>query len=283
MLPNVKCLIVVALVALIPANGAIAEPADARTRERARDGITHVEKELILNVPDVRRLCDQMDITKRRVTIGDCQLYCEIEGDGLPLVLLHGGPGATHHCFHPSFSIARDFAKIVYYDQRGCGISDYKKGAGYSIIQAVDDLENLRKSLDIESWVVLGHSYGGLLAQCYALKYPESLSGMVLVGSSVAMPVAMKPTRQYEFISRKERGRIRAIRANKRLSSEQGVYNAFLNGDWKRQDYYKPSKEEIARIARYEWKHDPSFAVRLVSRQTILTCRGRLTIARFPR
>ncbi|MHC4757966.1 MAG: hypothetical protein ACYTE8_04870, partial [Planctomycetota bacterium] len=101
-------------------------------QERARDGIVHIEKELILDVPQVPRLCDQMDIVKRRVNIADCNLYCEIEGEGVPMVLLHGGPGATHHYFHPSFSRAKDFAKIIYYDQRGCGISDYKKDKGYS-------------------------------------------------------------------------------------------------------------------------------------------------------
>lgn len=146
-------------------------------QERARDGIVHIEKELVRDIPQVPRLCDQMDIVKHRVNVSDCNLYCEGEG------LLHGGPGATHHYFHPSFSRAKDFAKIIYYDQRGYGISDYKKGKGYSIEQAVDDLENLRKSLKINKWVVLGNSYGGLLAQCYVVKYPERVLGLALVTS----------------------------------------------------------------------------------------------------
>ncbi len=157
-----------------------------KSRERARDGIVHIEKELVLDIPQVSRLCDQTDIVKRRVNVGDCELYCEIEGNGVPMVLLHGGPGATHHYFHPSFSQAKNFAKIIYYDQRGCGISDYKKGKGYSIEQAVDDLESLRQSLNINKWVVLGWSYGGVLAQSYVAKYPNSVSGLILVCSGVA-------------------------------------------------------------------------------------------------
>ena len=124
------------------------------SREKVRDGIIHIEKDLLLDIPKVPRLCDQMDIVKRRANIGDCELYCEVEGDSIPMVLLHGGPGATHHYFHPSFSRAKDFAKIIYYDQRGCGLSDYQKGAGYSIKQAVEDLENLRKSLKVDKWIV---------------------------------------------------------------------------------------------------------------------------------
>lgn len=230
-----------------------------KSRERTRDGIVHIEKELVRDIPQVPRFCDQMNVVKRRVNVADCNLYCEVEGQGVPMVLLHGGPGATHHYFHPSFSRARNFAKVIYYDQRGCGLSDYKKGKGYSIEQAVDDLENLRQSLNINKWVVLGWSYGGVLAQCYTVKYPKSVSGLVLVGSGVAMPVVMKPTRQYEFISKEERSKIKAIHSNRNLSSEQVLYNACLNGDWKRQLYYKPSKKRNAQIARYGWKHDSGF------------------------
>jgi hypothetical protein len=53
--------------------------------------------------------------------------------------------------------------------------------------------------------------------------------------------------------------RIRNIHTDTTLSEEQSVYNAFLAGDWKRQNYYRPSTEQVARMARYEWKHDPEF------------------------
>ena len=230
------------------------------SRETARSGIIHFEKELILDIPKVSSLCDQMDVVKRLVNVGDCNLYCEIEGDGIPIVLLHGGPGATHHHFHPFFSMAKDFAKIIYYDQRGCGISDYKKGEGYSIEQAVEDLENLRKSLKIEKWIVLGNSYGGLLAQCYAVKYPENVSGLILVTSHTATPFVMASReRQGELLSDEERAKISSINLNNKLTPTQKFYNAFLNGDWKRQCYYKPSKKRIAQIVTYGVKHDPDF------------------------
>jgi hypothetical protein len=97
-----------------------------------------------------------MNIPKEKVSIGDCNLYCEQEGQGTPVVLLHGGPGATHHEFHPWFSQTKDFARVIYYDQRGCGLSDYRPGKGYSVNQAVEDLDRLRQALGIEQWVVLG-------------------------------------------------------------------------------------------------------------------------------
>ncbi|MDB5230877.1 MAG: hypothetical protein JWN76_1682, partial [Chitinophagaceae bacterium] len=107
------------------------------------------------------------------LSVGDVNLYVQTEGKGIPLVLLHGGPGATCHYFHPWFENAAKFCKIIYYEQRGCGLSEYKRDTGYTIQQSIEDLENLRKKLGIKKWIVLGHSYGGYLAQCYAVEHPD--------------------------------------------------------------------------------------------------------------
>ena len=121
------------------------------------------------------------------------------------MVLLHGGPGATHHEFHPAFSKFKDFARIIYYDQRGCGQSEYKPDKGYSVEQAAEDLHHLCQALKLSKWFVLGHSYGGALAQCYTVKYPEDVAGLILVGSAEAAPLALRATRQYDFMSTEER------------------------------------------------------------------------------
>lgn len=194
---------------------------------------------------------------------GNCHLYCEIEGHGTPLVLINGGPGGTHHAFHPHFSRAKDFARVVYYDQRGCGLSDYQAGGGYCLDQAVDDLEKLRAALKIERWVVLGWSYGGLLAQHYAVKYPGALTGLILTAAQPAMRLPLDPTRQYDYLTQEERKRIGEIYSDGSLTLAQQFFNAHLNGDWKRQNYYKPTAEELALGARYEWNSDPGFRSRI--------------------
>jgi len=228
-------------------------------RERARDQIVHIEEGILRKIPDVPRLCDTLDIRKEKVSIGDCELYCEQEGEGTALVLLHGGPGATHHGFHPYFAQAAKFARVIYYDQRGCGLSDYEPGSGYCVDQAADDLDRLREALGIDQWVVLGHSYGGLLAQYYTTKYPESLKGLVLTCSSTGLHGPSLSSRQRDFISAQERQKMSQIRSEPGLSTPLLIYNNFLNGDWKRQSYYKPTREQIARIALYGWVHDDNF------------------------
>jgi len=228
-------------------------------REKAMDGIIHIEDSIIMNIPNIPRMCNTINLHKGWINTGRVNLYYEEEGEAVPLVLLHGGPGSTHHYFHPYFSIAKGFARVIYYDQRGCGLSEYAREDGYSVKQAADDLDSLRQALSIDKWIVLGHSYGGLLAQYYSVKYPDSVAGLILVGSSLGVHIPLNQTRQYSFISNFELNKIRDIQQNPNLNVEQIVYNAHLNGDWKRQNYYKPSRKKIAQVALYEWKHDNYF------------------------
>jgi proline-specific peptidase len=247
-------------------------PASAETeRESIHDRIVHIEPELITEIPDVPRLCGRLALTSHRIDVGDAELFVEEEGEGTPLVLINGGPGGTHHTFHPWFGRASEYARVIYYDQRGCGLSDREPGEdGYSVEQAVDDLDALRRGLGIDRWVVLGYSYGGLVAQLYNATYPEHLAGVVLLGASLATGGETGPSRQQMFLSERElKRRQEILREIRELADETGmssrqqtrllVYNNFINGDWKRQNYYKPSLERMAQIARYEWDHDDNF------------------------
>jgi len=244
------------------------EAAASEKRESIHDRVIHFEKEILTEVPQAGRWCDRLKLIKRRINIGDCELYVEEEGKGMPLVLINGGPGGTHHYFHPWFGRAAKFSRVIYYDQRGCGLSDYLPGKnGYSVEQAVEDLDAVRRALRIDKWIVLGYSYGGFLAQYYATKHPGKMAGLILLGASPGMWIEMKDTRQYDFISREERDRLREIEAElqkistgKDWSDEKYlallIYNNFINGDWKRQNYYRPSPERMAQGCLYEWNYD---------------------------
>ncbi len=236
---------------------------DPIKREIVLDGIQHIEDTITYNIPIIPRYCDEMKIHKKHISIGDCKLYCEVEGKGIPLVLINGGPGGTHHYFHPWFSKAKNYCKVIYYDQRGCGLSDFNSGVGYSFQQAVDDLEKLRIKLNIDKWIVCGYSYGGALAQYYTVYYPESVLGMVLIGSKPLLhDEKINKSRQLYYITKQESKKIEEIYdlyESKKLTDLQFLYNKDLNGDWKRQDYYKPTKDEMIRSALYEWVNDESF------------------------
>ena len=124
---------------------------------------------------------------------------------------------------------AAAFARIVYYDQRGCGISDYRPGKGYSVAQAVEDLENLRRTLKIEKWTVLGHSYGGYLAQRYAMAHPENVAGLIVLTGEPGLPGKYSGTRQYDYISPEERRKMQEIRRElTALATHESGYTCVL-------------------------------------------------------
>jgi len=191
-------------------------------RESILDRVVHIEPEIITEIPVVDRWCDRLKLRKYRIDVGGAELYVEEEGKGTPLVLINGGPGGTHHYFHPWFSQAKQYARVIYYDQRGCGLSDLKPGEdGYSVHQAVEDLDTIRKALDIDEWVLLGYSYGGFLAQFYTVNHPENVAGLILLGASPGMHVKTGRSRQNQFMSERERARLKEIRSElQQLSKE---------------------------------------------------------------
>lgn len=231
-------------------------------QETVLDSITHLEDRIYYVVPELPRLCDSVDSVKERVDIGGCSLFVEMEGDGIPVVLINGGPGGTHHYFHPWFSGIRENHRVIYYDQRGTGLSDFNPQKGYTFRQAVEDLEKLRKKLKIPQWVVCGFSYGGGLAQMYSATYPEHVLGMVLISPLPLFESEHFVSEQEKYFSEPEKKKkndlVREYLKGS-LSLEAFIYNLRLNGDWKRQNYYKPSEDEMIRTALYEWVNDADF------------------------
>lgn len=98
------------------------------------------------------------------------------------LVLLHGGPGAgaDHSYFRPQFDELADIANVVYIDQRGHGQSDIGGPEDWSFGRWADDVKAVCDALVLERPIVLGHSFGGFVAQAYAARYPGHPSKLIL-------------------------------------------------------------------------------------------------------
>ena len=117
-------------------------------------------------------------------SVNGIKLWYETEGRGEPLVLVSGGPGDPHTVFHLFFSRLADRQQVVYFDEFGVGKSDRaKSGWDYSFARDVENLEGLRKTLGLAKMNLLGQSYGGMVAQAYALKYPRSVERLILLDS----------------------------------------------------------------------------------------------------
>ena len=111
-------------------------------------------------------------------------LYIEESGNpnGLPVVFLHGGPGAgcepSHRCFFNP-----ELYRIVLFDQRGCGRSTpHAELRHNTTLHLIDDIERIRVDLGIEQWVIFGGSWGSTLALAYSQTYPARCLGLILRG-----------------------------------------------------------------------------------------------------
>ena len=109
------------------------------------------------------------------------KLYYEREGQGPPIILVAGGPGGSHASFHPWFSRLARTHTVIYFDNLGRGRSDrLADPKSYTVERDADDIDALRKSLGFDTVTVLGHSYGGMPALAYALKYPTHTDHLIL-------------------------------------------------------------------------------------------------------
>src|SRR5215831_11737854 len=108
-------------------------------------------------------------------------IYYKAFGSGPPLLILHGGPGASHDYFLPHLAPLARKNRLVFIDERGGGKSPkLENPADYTVENMVEDAEAVRKVLRLGKINLLGHSCGGVLAQAYALKYQANLKHLVL-------------------------------------------------------------------------------------------------------
>lgn len=110
-------------------------------------------------------------------------------GSGVPIVLLHGGPGMGDYLGGLA-DLLNLHHPVVTYDQRGCGPSTCE--GSFAVADQIADLETIRARIGADRLHLLGHSWGGLLAQLYARAHPDRVASLVLccsmanTGSNVA-------------------------------------------------------------------------------------------------
>ncbi len=112
-------------------------------------------------------------------------------GRGAPLLLIHGGLGLDHRYFFPALSPLADRLRLIAYDQRGCGTSpepaDWDRA---DFADWVEDVDHVRDAAGAERPVLLGHSFGGMIAIEYALRYPERVAGVIVSATAPALDFA---------------------------------------------------------------------------------------------
>lgn len=126
-----------------------------------------------------------------RISIRDVSLFVKVLGQGYPMVLMHGGPGADLYTLMAYRPCAKKFT-LVFYDHRCNGRSVGVDVTTLNMENLTADAEALRQALGFEKWAVLGHSFGGYVAMEYALRYPHSLSHLMLVDTGAENRLAQE-------------------------------------------------------------------------------------------
>src|SRR5205823_2492399 len=113
----------------------------------------------------------------------------DLEDPGkLPLLCLHGGPGAPHDYLEPLEAMAATGRRVIFYDQLGCGNSDHPDNPSmWTVNLFVEEVGAIRRALGLDRVHILGQSWGGMLAMEYALTQPLGLAGLVIANSPASM------------------------------------------------------------------------------------------------
>jgi proline-specific peptidase len=135
-----------------------------------------------------------MTITEGTISFKGYQTWYRIVGESeapgkLPLLALHGGPGATHDYLESLDAIAATGRRVIYYDQLGCGNSAIpeKKPEMWTVALYVEEVDAVRRALHLDRIHLLGQSWGGMLAMEYMLTQPQGVVSLTIASSPASM------------------------------------------------------------------------------------------------
>ena len=165
---------------------------------------------------------------------GKFDVWVKQVGTGeIPVLTLHGGPGFNHfylECFEDFLPQAG--IRFWYYDQLGCGFSDTPEDTSlWTIERYREEVEQVRRALGLERFILYGHSWGGMLTMEYALKYPQHLAGIVISNMTASVAEYVK----YAAVLVKQLP----------PAAQQIIARHRASGDYESAEYQKVLQEEV--------------------------------------
>ena len=138
--------------------------------------------------------CQFQSVDSFYITTSDStRLFVKRSGSGYPVLFIHGGPGSNSYYFEmEGGDVFSKKAQMIYLDQRGCGRSDSAKNGDYSLARVVKDFDEVRQKLGHQQWMVIAHSFGGILATQYAHDYESTIRAMVYLNCTINLPATAR-------------------------------------------------------------------------------------------
>lgn len=176
-------------------------------------------------IPKTNAQADSLFVT----TSDGVKLFVKKAGKGKPMLFIHGGPGSNSFYFEKEGgSIFEKENTMIYLDQRGCGRSSIPENKDYSLSRVVKDFEEVRQALGYDSWDVMAHSFGGILATEYAVQFPTTIKSMVYLNCTISILDSGKSVikKTIELLPELSREEVAALK-NERIPLLNRYFEAF--------------------------------------------------------
>ena len=173
-------------------------------------------------------------------------LYIKQSGHEVPCIFVHGGPGEGSLDFEVlGGNTLEDFMSIVYFDQRGSARSEGDEETDYSINRLVEDMEEIRMKLGISKWIVMAHSFGGIIATNYVHKYGRFVDKLILLNSTISIGESFKEQIYYgeKLLSDEE---LKSVDGKSYMEKWQQIVTILLE----KQIFYKLQYKEYNNFAK---------------------------------
>ena len=188
-------------------------------------------------------LKETIPVQEYRIASGDVELFVRVAGNlssSRVLLALNGGPGVSSRYMTDLEGLTGDNLALITFDQRGVGrsTSPALEVSNFVFEKYLDDIEAIRQTLGIESFHMLGHSWGGILALKYALVHPEKVDSLILIGNGPIKDLELKA-----FLGKMRKRVVELIQQgiiDGKLERHSDIYPAYLSDP-----HFKPSVDLI--------------------------------------
>jgi len=190
------------------------------------------------------------------------KINVEVLGEGDAIVFLPGGPGNSHDYMQGNFGQYHKTNTVVFFDFLGRGKSDNAKNVSeYSVENDVELIEKLRKKLKFDKISLVGHSYGTVPAQAYAIKYPDNVKKMVLINGFHSGAMWQANCDSYNHYAKthfpEKWKQVDSLRALGYRSSEEPLKTVYGNFPTKYIYYHNTKlKQNSAKFKHRSWAND---------------------------
>ncbi len=164
--------------------------------------------------------------------INNAEIFIRTIGIGEPIVVVHGGPGLGNDYLFEPFKQLSDQYKLIFYDQRGCGLSEeFKEGQPVTIETMVEDLEGVRKEFGVDKMNLIGQSWGTVITLNYIFKYPDRVKKLILLEPAPGSNEYIQQVQQtiMSRLLKDEIDRLVKVSQMPELRTDPEVFKEFMN------------------------------------------------------